>query len=142
MNTEQEQAKITAILLFEYCKRSFNESGNPEMHFYNIPELKNIDNETIKLIAIHLINENLVRGGIDEEGSHLFPWITRINPKGLELVGKIINESEKRIDKLQEELKPKTSTRDKILHFISIYENNEDVKLKVIEITQTMVPKL
>ena len=141
MNDEQEQAKITAILLFEYCKRAFNESRNPEMHFYNIPELKNTDNEAIKLNAIHLINENLVRGGIDEEGSHMFPWITRITRKGLELIGKIINESERKIDKFQEELKFKTSTREKTLHFISIYEDNENVKLKVIKIIQILVPK-
>ena len=139
MNINQENVKITISLLFEYCKRSYDQSDNPEMHFYNIPELKKIDNETIKLNAIHLIDENLVRGGVDEENSHLFPWITRINLKGLELVEKIVSESEKKILELQDELKPKTSTKDKILSFISLYENNENVKMKVIEVTQNII---
>jgi len=58
------------------------------MHMYNFPELKEIDNEIIFKNAKFLIDENLVRGGIDEEKDHLFPWITRLTSTGIELVEK------------------------------------------------------
>ena len=139
MSINENDVKIRGILLFEYCKRLYEQSNNPKMHFYNIPELKSIDNEIIKLNAIHLIDENVVRGGVDEENSHLFPWITRINPKGIELVEKIVNESEKKILEIQTELKSKTSTREKILCLIFFYENNKKVKKTIIEISQNIL---
>ena len=139
MRINQDDVKIRVILLFEYCKRSYEQSANSKMHFYNIPELKKIDNEIIKLNAIYLIDENLVRGGVDEENSHLFPWITRINPKGLELVEKIVTESEKKIFEIQNELKSKTSTRDKILSLIFSYENNKNVEMTILEISQKIL---
>ena len=50
-----------------------DQKGYPEMHMYNFPELKEIDNKEIYQNAKYLIDENLVRGGIDEEGEKKFP---------------------------------------------------------------------
>lgn len=136
MSIKQEDVRIRIAILLEYCKRSYEKSDNLNMHFYNIPELKKTNNEIIKLNAIHLINENLVRGGIDDANSHTFPWITRINSKGTELVERIINESEKKILRLQDELKSKTSTKDKILSLITFYEDDQNTKMKILEITE------
>ena len=61
-------------------------SKNPETHIYNFPELKEIDNKEIFQNAKYLIDENLVRGGIDEERNHTFPWITKLTSIGLELM--------------------------------------------------------
>jgi hypothetical protein len=83
--TDQE---IKKIILIEYYKRSKRESKNPEMHMYNFPELKEIDNKIILKNVKYLINENLVRGGIDEEGENMFPWITKLTPLGIKLVEK------------------------------------------------------
>ena len=33
-----------------------------------------------------MIDENLVRGGIDEEEEHSFPWITRLTLTGIKFV--------------------------------------------------------
>ena len=60
--------KIVKIILTEYYKRSKGESQNPKFHIYNFPELKEADNDEIFQNAKYLIDENLVRGGIDEEG--------------------------------------------------------------------------
>jgi hypothetical protein len=35
-----------------------------------------------------LIDENLVRGGIDEEKDHSFPWITRLTSTGIKWIEK------------------------------------------------------
>jgi len=118
--------KIRILLLFEYCKRDYGKSDNPEMHFYAIPELLNIDNEIIKANAVYLIAENLVRGGVDEDASHSFPWITRINPTGLKLVERIVDESESKMPELQDELKDKTDTQDRVLGFIACYFKFKD----------------
>ena len=78
--------QIRKSILLEYDRRSKGISSNPEMHMYNFPELKKIDNKVIYRNAKYLIDENLVRGGIDEEGENLFPWITRLTNSGIKLV--------------------------------------------------------
>ena len=78
-----ENIKIRKIILHEYFSRLNGESKNPEMHLFNLPELKEIDNQIITKNAIFLIDENFVRGGIDIEREQKFPWITRILPKGI-----------------------------------------------------------
>jgi len=78
--------QIRKIILLEYYKRSKKISKNPEMHIYNFPQLKKINNKTIFQNIKYLIDENLVMGRIDEEGDHFFPWITRLTPEGIKLV--------------------------------------------------------
>ena len=78
--------KIRKIILAEYYARLKGNSKTPEMHMYNFPELKEIDNEIIFKSAKYLIDANLVRGGIDEEKDHSFPWITRLTPAGIKLI--------------------------------------------------------
>ena len=80
--------QIRKSILLEYDRRSKGISSNPEMHMYNFPELKEIDNEIIFKNAKYLIDSNLVRGGIDEEKDHSFPWITRLTPAGIKLIEK------------------------------------------------------
>ena len=80
--------QIRKIILIEYYKRKKGVSKNPDMHIYNFPELKEIDNEDIFQNAKYLIDKNLVRGGIDEERDHKFPWITKLTPTGIELMEK------------------------------------------------------
>ena len=80
--------KIKKIILTEYYARLKGNSKISKMHMYNFPELKEIDNEIIFKNAKYLIDSNLVRGGIDEERDHSFPWITRLTPSGIELVEK------------------------------------------------------
>ncbi len=74
------------IILIEYYARLKGSSKNPEMHMYNFPELKEMDNKIIFQNIKYLIDKNLVRGGIDEDGDHSFPWITRLTPEGTKLV--------------------------------------------------------
>ena len=78
--------QIRKIILIEYYKRHQNLSKNPEMHMYNFPELEGIDNENIFQNVKDLIDKNLVRGGIDEEKDHSFPWITRLTSIGIKLM--------------------------------------------------------
>ncbi|RZD45644.1 MAG: hypothetical protein CXT78_05060 [Thaumarchaeota archaeon] len=78
--------KIKKIILVEYYARLKGNSKIPEMHMYNFPELKEIDNEIIFKNAKYLIDTNLVRGGIDEEKDHSFPWIIRLTPTGINLI--------------------------------------------------------
>ena len=85
---ENMDEKIQKIILSEYYSRLKGSSKMPQMHMYNFPELKGIDNEVIFKNAKFLMDENLVRGGIDEEKDHLFPWITRLTSTGIELVEK------------------------------------------------------
>ena len=77
---------IKKIILIEYYARLKGSSKNPEMHMYNFPKLKEMDNKIIFKNAKYLIDENLVRGGIDEENGNLFPWITRLTPRGIKLL--------------------------------------------------------
>ena len=78
--------KIRKIILSEYYARLKGNSKTPKMHMYNFPELKEMDNEIIFKNAKYLIDTNLVRGGIDEEKDHSFPWIIRLTPAGIKLV--------------------------------------------------------
>ena len=80
--------QIRKIILTEYYQRSKGMSRNPETHMYNFPELKETNNKKIFQNAKYLIDENLVRGGIDEEGSKKFPWITKLTSLGIESLEK------------------------------------------------------
>ena len=80
--------QIRKSILLEYHRRSKGISSNPEIHMYNFPELKEADNKKIFQNAKYLIDENLVRGGIDEEGSKKFPWITKLTSLGIESLEK------------------------------------------------------
>ena len=78
--------EIRKIILKEFYKRAQGKSENPKIHMYNFPELKETDNEIIFENVKYLINENLVRGGIDQDENQLFPWVSRITPTGREFV--------------------------------------------------------
>ena len=94
MQENQQNIKIQKIILSEYYLRLHSQSKNAEIHFFNLPELKEIDNQIIAINAIYLIDENFVRGGVDVEGDKRFPWITRILPKGITFVEQQIHKSE------------------------------------------------
>lgn len=128
--------RIMLVILFEYCKRSFGKSDNPEMHFYVIPELRDTDNEMIKKNAVRLIDGNLVRGGLDDDGSQTFPWIRRITPTGMELVEKLASESETNVPELHDKLKGMVENRDKILSFITYCLRTDDFPIGVLEIAK------
>jgi hypothetical protein len=132
-------ARIRLIILFEYCKRSFGKSDNPEMHFYVIPELHDIDNEIIKTNAVNLIDENLVRGGVDDDGSQTFPWIRKITPTGMGLIERLVSESESNMPELYDELKDKTERRDRILGFITYCLGTDDFPTKVLGIAKNVL---
>ena len=85
---KQTDEQIRKIILLEYQNRLNKTSKNPEVHIYNFLKLKEIDNKIILKNVKYLINENLVRGGIDEEGENMFPWITKLTPLGIKLVEK------------------------------------------------------
>ena len=85
--------QIKKIILVEYYKRGKGISKNPETHVYNFPELKEIDNENIFQNIKYLIDENLVRGGIDEEKDHIFPWITKLTPVGVKCMEKELSKT-------------------------------------------------
>ena len=84
----QTDKKIRKTILLEYQNRLNGTSKNPKIHIYNFPELKETDNKKIFQNAKYLIDENLVRGGIDEEGSKKFPWITKLTSLGIESLEK------------------------------------------------------
>ena len=77
---------IRDIILKEFYKRSQEKSDNPNFHIYNFPELKEIDNKRIFENVKYLINENLVRGGIDQDENQSFPWISRLTSLGTKLI--------------------------------------------------------
>ena len=85
---EEKDNEIKKIILIEYYARLKGSSKNPEMHMYNFPKLKEMDNKIIFKNAKYLIDENLVRGGIDEENGNPFPWIRRLTPRGIKLLEK------------------------------------------------------
>jgi hypothetical protein len=139
MTDTEMNARIRMIILFEYCKRSFGKSDNPEMHFYIIPELRDTDNKIIMTNAVHLIDKNFVRGGVDDDGSQSFPWIRRVTLTGIGLVERLVSESESDIPELQDELKDKTETQDKILGFIAYCLRTDDFPTKVLGIAKNVV---
>ena len=132
-------AKIRTLILFEYCKRSYGQSDNPEMHFYVIPELRDTENDIIKVNAVHLIGENFVRGGVDDDGTQTFPWIRRITPTGMELVQRLVDESESNIPELHEKLKGKADPKDKVLEYISYCLSFDEFPLEVLNIAKGIV---
>ena len=77
---------IRNIILKEFYKRSQSKSENHNLHMYNFPELKEIDNKRIFENVKYLINENLVRGGIDQDENQSFPWISRLTSLGTKLI--------------------------------------------------------
>ena len=83
---QKQQKNNQKIILTEYHARLNGNSEIPKMHIYNFPELKEIENDVIFKNAKYLIDSNLVRGGIDEEKDHSFPWITRLTPAGIKLI--------------------------------------------------------
>ena len=139
MIDREMDVKIRLIILLEYYKRSCGQSTNSEMHFYVIPELQDIDNKIIEVNATWLIDENLVRGGVDVGSSHSFPWITRINPTGIELIKKIVDESELKIPELQDELNNKTIIQDRILSFIPYCFKFKEIPANVSKIAKNIV---
>ena len=78
--------EIRDIILKEFYKRSQSKSENPNLHMYNFPELKEIDNKRIFENVKYLINENLVRGGIDQDENQSFPWISKLTSSGTKLI--------------------------------------------------------
>ena len=78
--------EIRDIILKEFYKRSQSKSENPNLHMYNFPELKEIDNKIIFENVKYLINENLVRGGIDQDENQSFPWISKLTSLGTKLI--------------------------------------------------------
>ena len=78
--------EIRDIIIKEFYKRSQSKSDNPNLHMYNFPELKETDNKRIFENIKYLINENLVRGGIDQGENESFPWISKLTPLGIKLV--------------------------------------------------------
>ena len=78
--------EIRDIILKEFYKRSQSKSENPNLHMYNFPELKEIDNKRIFENVKYLINENLVRGGIDQDENQSFSWISRLTSLGTKLI--------------------------------------------------------
>jgi len=84
--THLTNEEIRDIILKEFYKRSQSKSENPNLHMYNFPELKEIDNKKIFENVKYLINENLVRGGIDQDENQSFPWISRLTSLGTKLI--------------------------------------------------------
>ena len=78
--------EIRDIIIKEFYKRSQSKSENPNLHMYNFPELKEIDNKRIFENVKYLINENLVRGGIDQDENQSFPWISKLTSSGTKLI--------------------------------------------------------
>ena len=108
------------------------------MHFYIIPELRDTDNEIIKTNAIYLIDNNLVRGGIDDDGSHTFPWIRRITSSGIRLMEKLADESSSDVPELQDVQNDKIEKQDMILRFISYCAKTDVLPGKVLEIAKNV----
>ena len=138
MDDVKTNSKIRTVILFEYCKRSFGKSNNPEMPFYMIPELRDIDKDVIKTNAIHLIDNNLVRGGIDDDGSQTFPWIRRITSNGMEIIENMTDESMLGAHELQDAEIGKTKKHDKIFRFISQCFETKVFPDKVLIIAKTL----
>jgi len=135
MIENERDVMIKVILLFEYYKRSCGQSNNSEMHFYVIPELRDTDNKIIESNATYLIDNNLVRGGVDVDASHSFPWITRINSTGVNLIERIVDESELKIS----ELKDKSDPQDKVLDFINYCLKGKEIPKQVLDVAKDIV---
>ena len=86
MMTDLTNDIIKHIILGEFYKRSQGKSEIVKIHMYNFPQLKEIENEVIFQNIKYLINEGLVRGGIDQDENQSFPWITRLTSLGIKFV--------------------------------------------------------
>ncbi|RMW39422.1 MAG: hypothetical protein EA447_00860 [Nitrosopumilus sp.] len=139
MNEKERDVKIRIVILFECCKRAYGQSENEGKFFYVIPELQEYDNKVIDANMIYLINENLVRGGVDEAGSFSTPWITRINSTGMELVEKMVNESESQIPELKTELKDEKGTQERVMSFIKYCFKNKEIPIPIMNIVKDIV---
>jgi len=84
--TDLTNDEIRDIILKEFYKRLEGKSEIPKIHMYNFPQLKEIKNEIIFQNIKYLINEGLVRGGIDQDENQSFPWITRLTSLGIKFV--------------------------------------------------------
>lgn len=111
------------------------------MHFYVIPELCDMDNEIIKANAVHLIDENLVRGGVDDDGTKTFPWIRRITPTGMQLIQRLADESKSNIPELHDKLKNKEDSMGKTLEFMAYCLGSDEFPAKVLDIAKNIVLK-
>ena len=76
---------------------------------------------------------------MDEDASHSFPWITRINPTGMKLVERIVDESESKIPELQGKLKDKTGTQDRVLGFIAYCFKFKDFPTEILDVAKKIV---
>jgi len=139
MNDSEIDVWIRMNILFEYCKRSYDRSDNPEMHFYVIPELRDTDNKIIKANAVHLIDQNLVRGGMDDDGSQTFPWIRRITPTGMALIERLVGESESDIPELKDKLEDMTDSQEKALGFIAFCLGSDEFPTSVLHIAKNTI---
>ncbi len=132
--------RIRLLILFEYCKRDYGKSCNPQMHFYVIPELRDTDNDIIKTNAIYLIDKNFVRGGVDDDGSQTFPWIRRITNSGMALLEQLIDESKKNIPEMHDELKDDSGNEGRIASFIDYCLKSETFSYRVLDVAKNIFP--
>jgi len=129
---------IKLQILFEYCLRLHKKSSNPEMHFFKIPKLNDIDNDTILRNSVYLIDENFVRGGVDVEGENSFPWITRITSKGIAFVEELVTKSEQNIPQIFDKLKDVHVLQDKMMILILHCMDLDEIPLDMIKIAQDL----
>jgi len=135
---QERDIKIRTTLLFEFYNQAYGQSKNVGMHYYVIPELQDIDNQIIDANAIYLIDENLVKGGVETAGSSSFPYITRINSTGMKLVENLVLKSEKNIPEIKEELKNKSSIQDKVVSVVSYCLQHKEIGFSIINIAKDM----
>ncbi len=138
MDSQNSDVSIKLQILFEYCLRLYKKSTNPEMHFFKIPKLNDIDNDIILRNSVNLIDESFVRGGVDVEGENSFPWITRITPKGITLVEELVTKSEQNIPQISDKLKDISTMQDKIIIIILHCMLSDEIPLDVVKIVRDL----
>jgi len=135
---QERDIKIRTTLLFEFYNQAYGQSKNVGLHYYVIPELKDIDNQIIDANAIYLIDEGLVRGGVEQAGSNSFPYITRINSTGMKLVENLVLKSEENIPEIKEELNNKSSIQEKVVSVVSFCLKHKETALSILSIAKDM----
>jgi len=135
---QERDIKIRTTLLLEFYARLYGQSENSTMHWYVMPELKDIDNKILDANAIYLIDEGFVRGGVDYAGEHSLPYITRINSRGMKLVEQLVIKSEENIPEIKDELKDKQSIQDKVVSFVSYCVKHKDTAIGILDIAKDM----
>lgn len=108
------------------------------MHFFKIPKLNAIDNNTLFKNSVNLIDENFVRGGVDVEGDNSFPWITRITPKGISLVEQLVIKSEQNLPEISSKLKNMLIIEEKMFFLILHCMKNDKIPIDVVEIAHDL----